>query len=169
MLFALTALPLCPCYVDGVLSTILSRLCYDHGTFMPRWRRSHLALNRFCRCLPRPCKFVRLCDVLGFEYNTTIVFSEIRFFFNNYTVNMNSVQNSEILLPLCLLQCLMNSLLFLWLEEGDEYGLEEDTNLAGCVLWFSEDRRLQFGHYDRLLEKLRKEYQQPFFNFPRMP
>ena len=35
--------------------------------------------------------------------------------------------------------------------------------------WLSAERRLQFGHYDRLLAELRMEDQQSFFNFLRMP
>ena len=35
--------------------------------------------------------------------------------------------------------------------------------------WRSAERRLQFGHYDRLLAELRMEDQQLFFNFLRMP
>ena len=35
--------------------------------------------------------------------------------------------------------------------------------------WLSAERRLQFGHYDKLLAELRMEDQQSFFNFLRMP
>ena len=35
--------------------------------------------------------------------------------------------------------------------------------------WLSAERRLQFGHYDRLLAELRMEDQQSFFNFLKMP
>ena len=35
--------------------------------------------------------------------------------------------------------------------------------------WLSVERRLQFGHYDRLIAELRMEDQQSFFNFLRMP
>ena len=35
--------------------------------------------------------------------------------------------------------------------------------------WLSAERRLQFGHYDRLLAELRMEDQKSFFNFLRMP
>jgi len=35
--------------------------------------------------------------------------------------------------------------------------------------WLSVERRLQFGHYDRLMVELRMEDQQSFFNFLRMP
>ena len=35
--------------------------------------------------------------------------------------------------------------------------------------WLSAERKLQFNHYDRLLEELRMEDQQSFFNFLRMP
>ena len=34
--------------------------------------------------------------------------------------------------------------------------------------WLSADRRLQFGHYDQLMEELRMEDTQSFFNFVRM-
>ena len=34
--------------------------------------------------------------------------------------------------------------------------------------WLSAERRLQYGHYDRLLAELRIEDQQSFFNFMRM-
>ncbi|KAH3854492.1 hypothetical protein DPMN_097035 [Dreissena polymorpha] len=35
--------------------------------------------------------------------------------------------------------------------------------------WLSAERRLQFGHYDRLMAKLRMEDQQSFLNLLRMP
>ena len=35
--------------------------------------------------------------------------------------------------------------------------------------WLQTERRLLYGHYDRLMEELRQEDQQSFFNFIRMP
>ncbi|XP_063442822.1 putative nuclease HARBI1 [Mytilus trossulus] len=35
--------------------------------------------------------------------------------------------------------------------------------------WLTQERRLMFGHYDRLMQELRMEDQQSFFNFLRMP
>ena len=35
--------------------------------------------------------------------------------------------------------------------------------------WLLAERRLQYGHYDRLLAELRIEDQQSLFNFMRMP
>ena len=108
LLYALTALLLGPCYVHGILSTTLPHLCYDHGTSMPHWRL-HYILYRFCGCLPRPCTFVVGSHCIfvtsrDLSINTRFNFSETHFCFNNDIVNMNSLQNSELLLPLCLLQ-----------------------------------------------------------------
>ena len=92
-----------------VQSTTLPRLCYDHGTSLPRWRRLHTSLNRFRRCLPRSrtfevvsrCVFVTSRDL---SINTKFNFSDTHFCFKTGIVTMNSVHNSELLLPLCLLQ-----------------------------------------------------------------
>jgi len=35
--------------------------------------------------------------------------------------------------------------------------------------WLQAERRLRYGHYDRLTTELRREDQQSFFNFLRMP
>jgi len=35
--------------------------------------------------------------------------------------------------------------------------------------WLQAERRLLYGHYDRLMTELRREDQQSFFNFLRMP
>jgi len=35
--------------------------------------------------------------------------------------------------------------------------------------WLQAERRLLYGHYDRLIAELRREDQQSFFNFLRMP
>ena len=76
-------------------------------------RRSHYALNRFYRYLPRPCTFVvgSQCVFVtssDSSINTRFSFSshqsDTHFCFNNDTVNMDSVQNPELLLPICLLQ-----------------------------------------------------------------
>ena len=109
LLYARTALPLRLCYVHGALSTTLPSLCDDHDTSRTHWRRSHYALNRSCRCLPRPCTFV-VGYHCGFptsrdlNINTRFNFSDTHFCFDNDTVKTNSVQTSELLLPLCLLQ-----------------------------------------------------------------
>ena len=66
----------------------LLRLCYGHGTSLARWRRSHYALNRLCRCFPRPftflvvshCVFVTSRDL---SINTKFGFSDTHFCFNN--------------------------------------------------------------------------------------
>ena len=42
----------------------------------------------------------------------------------------------------------------------------EGQDLVGCEPWLSAERRLQYGHYDRLLAELRIE---AFFNFMRIP
>ena len=160
LFYALTALPLRSCCVHGVLSTTLPCLFYDHGTSMPRWRRSQYTLYTFCRCLPRPCTFVvgSHCVFVtsrDLSINTKFNFSDTNFCFNRYTVNVNSAQNSELLLPLCLLQ-------------GQQALLDENVTLLvvrglriwkrrrrSCWVrhWLSEVRRLQFGHYDWLLAK----------------
>ena len=46
-----------------------------------------------------------------------------------------------------------------------------NRRISSCWVrpWLSAERRLQFGHYDRLLVELRMEDQQSFFNFLRMP
>ena len=102
-LCALTALPLGSCYIHGVISTTFSRLCHDHGTSEPCRRRSHCALNMFCRCLPRPCTFELgshrvLCTSKDKRINTRFDLSDTHFCFNNSTVNKNSVSNTELLL-----------------------------------------------------------------------
>ena len=108
LIYVLTALPLRACYIQGVLSLTLSRLCYDHGMSMPRQRRPHYALNRFCRCLPRPCTFAvdSHCVFVTSRYlsiNTRFNFSYTSFCFNHDTVSMNP-KNSTFQLPLVLLQ-----------------------------------------------------------------
>lgn len=95
------------CYVNGVLTTASPRLCYDHGTSMPRCRRPHYVVNTFFRCLPRlwhVCSRFspRLCHFWGIEYKYWIRFLTSSFLFqppfNMYT------QNPELLLQLVLLQ-----------------------------------------------------------------
>ena len=43
----------CPRDHGKVVESLRGGTC----TSLLRWRRSHYALNRFCRCLPRPCTF----------------------------------------------------------------------------------------------------------------
>ena len=146
---------------------------------MPCWRGSHYALIKFRQCLPHPCTFV-----VGSHYvfvtsrdlsiNTRFNFSETHFCFNNDTVKMNSVQNSELLLPLkCLLQgqqALFDKQVALLMVRRRRH-IRNRRRCRSCWVrpWLSEERRLQFGHYDRLLAELRMGDQQSFFNFLRMP
>ena len=150
LLYDLTALPLRPCYVHGVLSTTLPRSCYDHGTSMPRWKWSHYALNMFCRCLARPftfavgfhCVFVTSRDL---SINTRFNFSDIYFCSNNDTVNMDSLQNPELLLPLNLLQgqqALLNEQVALFMLRRRRC-IRNRKRRRSCWVrpWLSEERR----------------------------
>ena len=94
MLYALSVLQRRLCYVHGFISTTLPRLCNYHSTSMPRLRRSHYALNRFCWFMhARSRLLLRLCHVQEFDINTRFNFSDIRFCFNYGTVNMTSEQS----------------------------------------------------------------------------
>ena len=104
--------------------------------------------------------------------NTRFYFSDTHFCFNNDTVNMDSVQNPELLLPLCLLQgqqALLNEQVALLKVRRRR--CIQNRRRRSCLVrhWLSEERRPQFGHYDRLLAELRMEDQQSFFHFLRMP
>ena len=81
----------------------------------------------------------------------------------------NQNMNQELILQLAFLQG-QNALL------GAQAALiifrrRRNRKIRSCRVrpWLSAERRLQFGHYDRLLAELRIENQQSFFNFLRMP
>ena len=88
---------------------------------------------------------------MDLSINTRFNFSDTHFCFSNEIANMNSVPNSELQL-LCLLQrqqVLLDEQAAILLVRRRRRIRNRRRGISCWVrLWFSKERRLQFGHYD---------------------
>ena len=136
---------------------------------MPRWRRLYYALNtRFCQCLPLPCMFVvgshcifvtsgDLSISTRFNFSDTPVSTIIQY--SRHELGTKFWITSASLSPAQQVALLMVR----------RKRIPNKRHRSCWVRpWLSEVRRLQFGHYDRLLTELRMEDQQ-IFKFVRTP